>query len=278
MIRLHDTLSREKVELVPRDPGRVSIYVCGPTVYEVPHVGHGRAALEFDVIRRYLEWSGFDVMFVSNVTDVEDKIIARAAEEGSTEPEVAQRYEAAYWAEMDRLGVRRPDSLPARDRVRRPHGEAHRRARRRRPRLRRRRPRRVLRRHLVSRIRRARAPAARGSARLGRCPRRRRRAQAQPGRLRALEVGQAGGAGVGLAVGQGPSRLAHRVLGDVTRPAGRGVRHPRRRRRPDLPPPRERAGPGPGRRPSLRPVLGSQRHGDGRQRRRWPSRSATSPR
>jgi cysteinyl-tRNA synthetase len=112
MIRLHDTFSREKVELVPRDPGRVSIYVCGPTVYEVPHVGHGRAALEFDVIRRYLEWRGLDVVFVSNVTDVEDKIIARAAEEGSTEPEVAQRYEAAYWAEMDRLGVRRPDSLP----------------------------------------------------------------------------------------------------------------------------------------------------------------------
>src|SRR5512132_139722 len=112
MIRMHDTFSREKVELVPRDPGRVSIYVCGPTVYEVPHVGHGRAALEFDVIRRYLEWRGFGVVFVSNVTDVEDKIIARAAEEGSTEPEVAQRYEAAYWAEMDRLEVRRPDSLP----------------------------------------------------------------------------------------------------------------------------------------------------------------------
>jgi cysteinyl-tRNA synthetase len=112
MILLHDTFAREKVELVPRDPGRVSIYVCGPTVYEVPHVGHGRAAIVFDVVRRYLEWRGFDVDFVSNVTDVEDKIIARAAEEGSTEPEVAQRYEAAYWAEMDRLGVRRPDALP----------------------------------------------------------------------------------------------------------------------------------------------------------------------
>jgi cysteinyl-tRNA synthetase len=112
MIRLYDTLSREKVELVPRDEGKVSIYVCGPTVYEVPHVGHGRAALVFDIVRRYLEWRGFDVDFVINVIDVEDKIIARAAEEGSTEPELAQRYEAAYWAEMDRLGVRRPDSLP----------------------------------------------------------------------------------------------------------------------------------------------------------------------
>jgi cysteinyl-tRNA synthetase len=112
MIRLFDTFSREKVEFVPRDPGKVSIYVCGPTVYEVPHVGHGRAALVFDIIRRYLEWRGLDVTFVSNVTDVEDKIIARAAEEDSTETEVAQRYEAAYWAEMDRLDVRRPDSLP----------------------------------------------------------------------------------------------------------------------------------------------------------------------
>jgi cysteinyl-tRNA synthetase len=112
MIRLHDTLAREEVEFVPRDPGHVSIYVCGPTVYEVPHVGHGRAALVFDIIRRYLEWRGLDVTFISNITDVEDKIIKRAAKEGSTEPEVAQRYEATYWAEMDRLGVRRPDSLP----------------------------------------------------------------------------------------------------------------------------------------------------------------------
>jgi cysteinyl-tRNA synthetase len=112
MISVYDTLSREKVELVPRDPGKVSLYVCGPTVYEVPHVGHGRAALVFDIISRYLAWRGFDVTYITNITDVEDKIIARAAEEGSTEPEVAQRYEAAYWAEMDRLGVRRPDSLP----------------------------------------------------------------------------------------------------------------------------------------------------------------------
>ena len=72
-------------------------------------VAEGRWAEVFDTIRRYFEWRGLDVAFVSNVTDVEDKIIARAAEEGSTEPEVAQRYEAAYWAEMDRLGVRRPE-------------------------------------------------------------------------------------------------------------------------------------------------------------------------
>ena len=112
MIRVHDTLSRGKVEVVPREPGRLSIYVCGPTVYEVPHVGHGRAAVVFDVMRRYLEWRGFGVTFVSNVTDVEDKIIRRAEREGVSESEIAQRYEAAYWDVMDRLGVRRPDHLP----------------------------------------------------------------------------------------------------------------------------------------------------------------------
>jgi cysteinyl-tRNA synthetase len=111
-VRIYDTLARDKVELVPRDAGRVSMYVCGPTVYDVPHVGHGRTAVTFDVIRRYLEWRGFAVTFVSNVTDVEDKIIARAAATGMSEPELAARYEAAYWEQMDRLGVRRPDHVP----------------------------------------------------------------------------------------------------------------------------------------------------------------------
>jgi cysteinyl-tRNA synthetase len=111
-VRVHDTLQGTSVDLTPRDPGRISMYLCGPTVYDAPHVGHGRTAVVYDVVRRYLEWRGFDVTFVSNVTDVEDKIIARAAERGSTEPEVAQEFEAAYWHEMDRLGVRRPDAMP----------------------------------------------------------------------------------------------------------------------------------------------------------------------
>mgnify|MGYP003349031096 CR=1 FL=1 len=109
---LHDTLAGRKVDLEPRNPGAVSFYVCGPTVYDVPHLGHGRTAVAFDTIRRYLEWRGYDVTFVSNITDIEDKIIGRAAREGSTEPEVAARYEDAYWSEMDRLAVRRPDDTP----------------------------------------------------------------------------------------------------------------------------------------------------------------------
>jgi cysteinyl-tRNA synthetase len=112
MLRLHDTLSGDTVAFEPRDEDRVSMYVCGPTVYDVPHLGHGRTAIVFDVIRRYLEWSGYDVMFVSNVTDIDDNIIRRAAKENSTEPDVARRYEDAYWQQLDRLGIRRPDRSP----------------------------------------------------------------------------------------------------------------------------------------------------------------------
>jgi hypothetical protein len=70
---VHDTLSAEKVELVSREPGKVALYICGPTVYDVPHVGHARSALSFDAIRRALGWRGFDVTHVSSVTDVDDK-------------------------------------------------------------------------------------------------------------------------------------------------------------------------------------------------------------
>ncbi len=111
-VRLYDTRARAKVDLEPRAPGQVSIYVCGPTVYDVPHIGHGRTVLVYDVIRRYLRWRGFDVTFVSNITDIEDKIIARAHETGATEPDLAQRFEAAYWEQTDRLGVERPDHTP----------------------------------------------------------------------------------------------------------------------------------------------------------------------
>src|SRR5262249_39502320 len=101
-----------KVDFAPRIEGRVSMYVCGPTPYDSPHLGHGRTAVVFDTIRRYLEWTGYALSYVSNVTDIEDKIIARAAQRGTTEPELVAEYEAEYWDQMDRLNVRRPDEMP----------------------------------------------------------------------------------------------------------------------------------------------------------------------
>jgi cysteinyl-tRNA synthetase len=88
------------------------MYVCGPTVYDVPHIGHGRFVLVFDVLRRYLEFLGLEVRYVSNVTDIDDKIIARAGTEGRRATEVAEEYEAVWWDAVDRLGVKRPSETP----------------------------------------------------------------------------------------------------------------------------------------------------------------------
>ncbi len=88
------------------------MYVCGSTVYADPHIGHGRFALVWDIIRRYLRWSGLDVNFVSNVTDIDDKIIDRANAEGRSAADVARQYEVTWWESMDRLGVERPTSEP----------------------------------------------------------------------------------------------------------------------------------------------------------------------
>ena len=112
MIRLHDTALRRQAEVEPRDAGRLAMYVCGPTVYDLPHVGHGRQLLVYDVLRRYLEWSGVDVNHVSNVTDIDDKIIERAAKEGRSSEDVAAQYEEAWYAAVDGLGVLRPHHDP----------------------------------------------------------------------------------------------------------------------------------------------------------------------
>lgn len=112
MIRLHDTARGAARELEVREPGRVSIYVCGPTVYDVPHIGHGRAALTYDVLRRYLEWRGFVVDHVSNITDVDDKIVERAAQQGRRADDVAREFEKAWYDAVDALGVLRPTADP----------------------------------------------------------------------------------------------------------------------------------------------------------------------
>ena len=117
VLHLYDTLSREVVELRLRTPGEVSIYVCGPTVYDVPHLGHARTALTYDVLRRYLQWSDLKVRMVSNITDVDDKIIARAAAEESTEEQVAARFTEVYVSQMECPGGGRARRAAARYRL-----------------------------------------------------------------------------------------------------------------------------------------------------------------
>ena len=112
MIRLHDSLQNQVRELALRDAGRVSMYVCGPTVYDLPHLGHGRFTLVWDTLRRWLSFQGLDVTFVSNITDIDDNIINKALREGRTEADVAAQYEEAWWDAMAAIGVARPDHTP----------------------------------------------------------------------------------------------------------------------------------------------------------------------
>ena len=112
MLHLYDTATREVRELALREPGTVSIYLCGPTVYGPPHLGHGRATLVYDVLRRYLEWSGLHVRLVSNVTDIDDKIIDRANREARPWQEITHKCEAVWFDAMGQLGVARPTDVP----------------------------------------------------------------------------------------------------------------------------------------------------------------------
>lgn len=105
-------MTRTKREFEPREPGKVSMYVCGPTVYNHIHIGNARTFISFDVIRRYLIHKGFEVDFVRNITDIDDKIIARASEEGRSAVEVAEEYTRAFHAAMDALGLLPPDHEP----------------------------------------------------------------------------------------------------------------------------------------------------------------------
>ena len=111
-LQVYNTLSKSKEEFVPLVPGKVRFYVCGVTVYDHCHIGHARSAIVFDVVYRYLRYSGYEVTYVRNFTDVDDKIIRRANAEGTDCPTIAQRYIAAFHEDMDALGVLRPDLEP----------------------------------------------------------------------------------------------------------------------------------------------------------------------
>ncbi len=111
-MQLYNTLTRKKEPLIPVRPGKVGMYTCGITAYAHSHIGHARSAVAFDVLVRYLRHTGLDVTFVRNFTDVDDKIINRAVDEGRSSEEVAEEFMAAYHEDMDRLDVLRPDVEP----------------------------------------------------------------------------------------------------------------------------------------------------------------------
>lgn len=112
MIRIYDTMAHEKRPFVPCKEGKVGMYVCGPTVYNYIHIGNARTFISFDTIRRYLMWRGYEVTFVQNITDVDDKIINKALEEGRSAAEVASEYAQAFIEDMRAAGVLDPDIRP----------------------------------------------------------------------------------------------------------------------------------------------------------------------
>src|SRR5450759_4619240 len=111
-ISIYNTMSRRKEELVQREDGKITMYVCGPTVYDYIHIGNARTFLNFDMIRRYLLYRGYEVEFIQNVTDVDDKIINKANEEGVSPEVLADTYREAFELDMADLGVMPPTMAP----------------------------------------------------------------------------------------------------------------------------------------------------------------------
>jgi len=112
VLKVFNTLGRRKEKFIPIRPGEVRIYVCGPTVYDYIHIGNARAFVVADVIRRYLEYKGFKVKYVSNITDIDDKMINRAKETGISIQELGEIYSDAYFEDIGKLNIRKPDVTP----------------------------------------------------------------------------------------------------------------------------------------------------------------------
>lgn len=111
-LSLYNTLTRRQEPFEPVEPPKVRMYCCGVTVYDYCHLGHARSYIAWDTVRRYLKWRGYEVRYVQNFTDIDDKILNRARQEGSTMEEVADRYTQAYFEDMARLNVLEADEYP----------------------------------------------------------------------------------------------------------------------------------------------------------------------
>ena len=111
-MKLYNTLTKQKEEFVPVHEGKVGMYVCGPTVYNYIHIGNARPLCVFVVLRRYLEYRGYNVKFVQNFTDVDDKIIKRANEEGITFEEVSKKYIEEFWTDANGLNFKKASVHP----------------------------------------------------------------------------------------------------------------------------------------------------------------------
>ena len=112
MLKIYNTLARDKQAFVPIAPGRVSMYVCGMTVYDFCHLGHARVMVVFDMVARWLRASGYALTYVRNITDIDDKIIRRAQENGETIRQLTDRFITAMNEDAGALGVLRPDAEP----------------------------------------------------------------------------------------------------------------------------------------------------------------------
>ena len=111
-LSLYNTLTRQKQTFVPLEAGKVKMYCCGITVYDYCHLGHARTCITWDVVRRYLEWLGYAVQYIQNFTDIDDKILNRAKQEGSTMEAVSERFIAAYFEDMEQLQVKEATAYP----------------------------------------------------------------------------------------------------------------------------------------------------------------------
>ena len=239
-MKIYNTLTRRKDEFVPLEPGKVKMYVCGPTVYNLIHIGNARPMIVFDTVRRYFEYKGYEVNYVSNFTDVDDKIIKKAIEEGVDADTVSKRYIAECKKDMAAMNVKPATTHPlateeicgmlemietliekgyayrAEDgtvyyRVKKfkDYGKlSHKNLD-----------------DLQSGFREIKVTGEEGKE--------------DPADFVLWKPKKEGGALLGVPLVPGPPRLAHRVLCDVQEISGRPDRHPRRRRGPDLPPPRE---------------------------------------